>query len=288
MEYPIPQRAALILEGGGLRGAFSSGVLRRFADDKLYFAYSIGVSMGACNAASYIALQPERNRMVNTRYIRDARYISYARLLCGGDLFGMKFIFDTIPHNLIHFDQKTFLANPMRCLTGVTDCVTGETLYYEKNELGDDFLTVLKASSSLPFISKPVEYKGRFLMDGGLSDSIPIRRAIKDGWKKCVVILTRPRGYRKKPAKLPGFFLMGYRRFPGLKKNLLTQYKQYNETMEHIDSLEAQGKIFVIRPKANLPAGRVERNLAKIYRTYDEGYAEACSRYPELLAYLRG
>jgi predicted patatin/cPLA2 family phospholipase len=281
------ENAALILEGGGLRGTFSSGVLRRFVDDKLYFAYVIGVSMGACNAANYGSMQPERNRLVNTRYVRDRRYISYRRLFTGGDLFGMDFIFRVIPGKLIPFDQKTFLENPMRCVTVVSDCVTGEALYYDKSELGGDYLTVLKASSSLPFIAKPVEYRGRLLMDGGLADSIPVRKAAADGWKKRVVILTRPAGYRKKPSNLPGILLRRYRKFPGVLKNLKERYLHYNETMNHIEELESRGEIFVIRPETDLPAGRVERNVAKIYLTYDIGYAAADACFEELLAYLR-
>jgi predicted patatin/cPLA2 family phospholipase len=287
MENLKLENAALVLEGGGLRGTFSSGVLRRFVDDKLYFAYVIGVSMGACNAANYLSLQPERNRIVNSRYVRDSRYISYRRLFTGGDLFGMDFIFHEIPGRLIPFDLETFLANPIRCVTGASDCVTGEALYYDKNDLGRDYLTVLKASSSLPFIAKPVEYKGRFLMDGGLADSIPVRRALEDGWKKRVVILTRPAGYRKKPSRLPGILLRAYRRFPGLLQNLQDRHLRYNETMDHIEALESRGEIFVIRPEADLPAGRVERNIAKIYLTYDVGYAAAHSCLEKLLAYLR-
>jgi len=288
METLKLENAALVLEGGGLRGAFSSGALRRFVDDKLYFAYVIGVSMGACNAANYVSLQPERNRIVNTRYIRDSRYISYRRLLFGGDLFGMNFIFDDLPNRLVPFDQKTFLENPMRCITGVTDCVTGQALYYDKNDLGGDYLVVLKASSSLPFIAKPVEYKGRFLMDGGLADSIPVRRAAEDGWKKRVVILTRPKAYRKKPSRLPGFLLMRYRKFPGLVRNLQTRYIHYNETVDYIEAAESRGEIFVIRPDAEPPAGRVERDPAKIHLAYDQGYAAASACFEKLLEYLRG
>jgi len=288
MEMQKPENAALILEGGGLRGTFSSGVLRRFVDEGLYFAYVIGVSMGACNAANYVSLQPERNRIVNTRYVRDSRYISYRRLLLGGDLFGMNFIFDDLPNELVPFDQKTFLESPVRCITVVTDCVAGEALYYDKNDLGSDYLLVLKASSSLPFIARPVEFRGRFLMDGGLADSIPIRRAADDGWKKRIVILTRPRGYRKKPSNIPEFLLSHYRKFPGLKQNLKTRYIHYNETLQNIEALEERGEIFVIRPNEEPPAGRVERDISKIYLSYDQGYAAASVRLPELFTYLRG
>ncbi|MCL2440206.1 MAG: patatin family protein [Treponema sp.] len=281
------ENAALILEGGGLRGAFTSGALRRFADDKLYFDYVIGVSMGACNAANYVSLQPERNRIVNTRYIHDRRYISYRRLLFKGELFGMDFIFNEIPNKYIHFDEKTLLENPMRCIMGVTDCETGKPLYYDKNDLGSDYRHVLKASSSLPLVAKPVKYKEKFLMDGGLSDSIPVRKAEQEGYKKRVVILTRPYGYRKKPSKLPGFLLYQYRKFPGLLKSIKTQYLQYNEAVSYIEELEAKGEIFVIRPKTDLPAKRVERNIIKIYLTYDQGYETTSECFEPLLEYLK-
>jgi len=287
MEELKLENAALILEGGGLRGTFSSGVLRRFVDDKLYFAYVIGVSMGACNIANYVSLQPERNRIVNTRYVRDSRYISYIRLLLGGDLFGMNFIFGDLPNKLIPFDFKTFFDNPVRCITGVTDCHTGEPLYFDKNDLGSDYTEILKASSSLPFIAKPVKYNGKYFMDGGLSDAIPLNRAADDGYKKRVVILTRQRGYRKKPSRIPDFCLMNYRQFPGLLQNMKTQHIRYNKTIEYIETLEARNEIFVIRPEVKPPAARVERNIAKIYLTYDQGYAAASSCFPELLAYLR-
>jgi predicted patatin/cPLA2 family phospholipase len=288
MEYHMIhlEQAALVLEGGGMRGTFSSGVLRRFVDDKLYFAYVIGVSMGACNAANYISLQPERNRIVNTRYVRDRRYLSYLRLFTGGDLFGMDFIFRELPNNLVPFDLAAFLSNPARCVTVVTDCLSGEALYYDKNDLDNDYLQVLKASSSLPFISAPVEYKGRILMDGGLADSIPVRRPLEEGWKKRVVILTRPLGYRKKPSRLPAFLLRGYRKYPGLLGALENRYREYNATLDYIEDLETKGDIFVIRPDRDPPAGRVERNPDKIYLTYDQGYGTANARFGELREYL--
>ncbi|MCL2444128.1 MAG: patatin family protein [Treponema sp.] len=282
-----PINAALVLEGGGLRGIFTSGVLRRFTDDKLYFAYVIGVSMGACNLANYVSLQPERNRIVNTRYVSDSRYISYKRFLFGGDLFGMDFIFNELPNKLIPFDHKTFLENPMRCITGVTDCKTGEPEYFDKNDLGYDYLEVLKASSSLPFFAKPVEYKGRIFMDGGLSDPLPVQHAINAGYKKVVVILTRQYGYRKKPSRLPKFINSRYKKYPGLVRCIETQYLHYNKTIEYIETLEEQGEIFVIRPEIKPAAGRVEKNVNKLYLTYDQGYTAASNCFPQLLEYLR-
>jgi predicted patatin/cPLA2 family phospholipase len=242
--------------------------------------------MGACNAANYVSKQPERNRIVNTRFVTDTRYISYRRLLCGGDLFGMHFIFTTIPEELVPFDYATFYASGVRLVTVVTDCLTGEPLYYEKKDLGEEYLKVLRASSSLPFIAKPVEFRGRILMDGGLSDSVPIRRCMGDGVRKPVVVLTREKGYRKSPSRAAALARLFYPRYPGLKAALASRYREYNETMDFLDAMEERGELFVIRPRMKLDVGRVERNRTKIYRAYEEGCDEAAGRFSALEAYL--
>ncbi|MCX7786425.1 MAG: patatin family protein [Spirochaetes bacterium] len=277
---------ALVLEGGGLRGFFTSGVLRFFMDKYLYFSYVIGVSMGACNAANYVSRQPERNRIVNTRYLHDSRYISYLRLLMGGELFGMDFIFDTIPNQLVPFDFGTFYSSPVTLYTVATDCQTGDAVYMEKSELGTEYLNFLRASSSLPFLAKPVSFRGRLLMDGGLSDSIPIKKALKDGNETCVVVLTREKGYRKKIGSVPLAARFMYRHLPGILKALETRNRTYNETLEYLEELELQGKVFVIRPPDPIQTGRAERNKDKLYLTYDAGYEEAKRRWKELKEYL--
>jgi predicted patatin/cPLA2 family phospholipase len=280
-------KSALILEGGGLRGIYTSGVLRFFMDQNLFLPYVIGVSMGGCNAANYVSHQPERNRIVNTRFVNDSRYLSYRRLLTGGELFGMKFIFDTIPNSLVPFDFQTFRESDVKCIFVVTDCETGKPLYFEKNELREDYLSIFRASASLPFISKPVQYNGHILMDGGISDSIPIRKSISDGNQKHVLILTQPKGYRKKRFPFMRLVQMHYPQFPGLCEALANRYIRYNETMDFIDTLEQQGEVFVIRPLSPLPVGRIERNKSKLYTAYDQGYRDAAESYEGLCRYLK-
>jgi predicted patatin/cPLA2 family phospholipase len=282
------ENAALILEGGGLRGIYTSGVLRFFMDKDIYFLYVIGVSMGACNAANYVSRQPERNRIVNSRYVNDSRYLSYWRLLTRGELFGMDFIFDTIPNSLVPFDYETFMESDVKCITTVIDCKTGEALYYEKNDVGKDYFKVLRASTSLPFMAKPVHYQGRVLMDGGLADSVPIRKSLDDGNSKNVLILTRPRGYRKKRARFVRSAYFRYPRYSGLCEALATRHAKYNATMDLIDELEARGEVFVIRPRSALDVGRAERNKDRLYGAYDQGYADASGRYTALCSYLGG
>jgi len=278
--------SALILEGGGFRGVYTSGVLRLFMDKGLYLPYVIGVSMGACNAANYVSHQPGRNRIVNIRYVNDSRYISYLRLFTKGELFGMTFIFDALPHRLVPFDYNTFRASDQKCVFSVTDCETGEALYFEKNEVGEDCLKVLQASVSLPFVTKPVPFKGRILMDGGISDSVPIRKSIKDGNTKNILVLTRPKGYRKKPSHLITLARIIYPKYKGLGRAIARRHTRYNETMDFIDRLEAHDDVFVIRPRSDLGVGRIERDKDKLYAVYDQGYGDASKAYPALCAYL--
>jgi predicted patatin/cPLA2 family phospholipase len=278
--------AALVLEGGGLRGIYTSGVLRFFMGKGIFFPYVIGVSMGACNAANYVSLQPERNRIVNSSFVNDSRYLSYWRLLTRGELFGMDFIFDTIPNSLVPFDFETFMESNVRCITTVIDCHTGEALYYEKNEVGKDYFKVLRAATSLPFMAKPMHYKGRVLMDGGLADSVPIRKSLEDGNSKHVLVLTRPKDYRKKRGHFVRLAYLRYPKYKGLCEALESRHTKYNETMDLIDELEERGQVFVIRPESGLNVGRAERNKDKLYAAYDQGYKDASECYPGLCAYL--
>jgi len=278
----------LVLEGGGLRGVYTSGVLRFFMDKGLHFPYVIGASMGACNAASYVSRQPERNRIVNIRFVNDSRYLSYRRLFTKGELFGMRFIFETVPQSLVPFDFTTFMENDRTCLTVTTDCITGNPLYHEKNELDNaEYMTILQASSSLPFIARPVHFRGRVLMDGGIADSVPVRKSLADGNTRNVLVLTRPKGYRKTRSRAAGLIRRRYPRYPGLCRAFETRYARYNDTMDFIDTREARRDIFVIRPAAALPIARAERNQKKLYAGYDAGYRDAAACYPKLSGYLK-
>lgn len=280
------QNIGLVLEGGGLRGVYTSGVLNYFMKKDLYFPYVIGVSMGACNAVNYLAKQPERNKTVNIDYVKDPRYLSMRRWLLNGELFGMKFIFDTIPNSLNLFDYDTFYNNKAEFIIPVTDCISGETIYFSKNELGNRFMDILQASSSLPLISKPVVFNEKILMDGGISDSVPIKKSIIDGNIKNVLILTQPKEYRKKPEPMMNFVKFKYKNYNGLITALSKRHTTYNETMDYIEELNNQGKIFIIRPQKKLQAGRVERNKHKLYGIYDQGYSDAKDNFSSLIHFL--
>ena len=285
---PIPKHTALILEGGGMRGVYTAGVLRFFMERQLWFPYVIGVSMGACNGSNYVSRQPERNRVVNIRFVRDSRFLSYRRLLSGGELFGMPFIFDTIPNNLVPFDAETFLNSEQRFVSVAVDCMTGAAVYFEKKDVEDKttFLTILQAGCALPLIQKPVRINGQWLMDGGIADSVPLGKSVADGNTRHVLILTQPAGYRKTRSRLAVMLRVRYPRFRGLIRALERRHDMYNQTMDRIDALEDAGKILVIRPKAALGIGRAERNQDKLYAVDDMGYRDAADRLEDTQQYL--
>ncbi len=278
---------ALILEGGGLRGNYTAGVLRCLMDREFYFSYVIGVSIGACNGSNYVSRQPERNRIVNTRFVHDPRFMSYRRLLRSGELFGMPFIFDTLPNLLVPFDFETFRASSQRFIATATDCETGKAVYYNKDRLDDAaLLAVLQAGCSLPFLQRPVRFRGRILMDGGIADAVPLPKSIADGNTRHVLVLTRPAGYRKRTSPLAGLIRLRYPRCRGLARAFVTRARRYNRTMDLIDRLETEGAVFVIRPDAALKVKRTETDVRKLEAIYDRGYNDVAERFAELKAYV--
>lgn len=281
--------AGLVLEGGGLRGVFTSGVLRRFMDEGLWFASVYGVSMGACNGANYVALQPERNRMVNIGFVRDRRYLSWMRLLRGGELFGMEFIFQVVPRRIIPFDYAAFRDSPVKFRVVLTDCERGEAVWLEKGEFArndDSVDDVFRATASLPVVSTPVRFQGRMFMDGGIADPIPVRACVEHGDAKRVIVLTQPDGYVKKPSK--SGWTCGWRNpeLPGMHRLLARLHDVYNQSLAATRDMEARGEAFVIRPDTTMGVGRICRNPKRLYDLYDHGYFAAQRRMDALRAYL--
>ncbi|PLR98846.1 patatin-like phospholipase family protein [Bacillus sp. T33-2] len=277
--------AGLVLEGGGMRGVYTAGILEYFLEKEIFFPYVIGVSAGACNAASYLSKQKGRNRTVNIDYVSDPRYISWKNYFQSRQFFGMDFIFDEIPNKLVPYHYDAFNENPTELVVGTTDCKTGDPVYFGKKEYGNDLLTVLKASSSLPFIAPEIHYRDRILLDGGISDPVPLKKAQLDGNRKNVVILTRNEGYVKKPSKLQFLVKRKYPQYIGLQKALAARYKLYNETIKYIVEQEEKGDVLVIRPSQPLEVGRMERNPEKLEKLYLQGYEDA-KKYVTALAAL--
>ncbi|MBM7661995.1 putative patatin/cPLA2 family phospholipase [Bacillus mesophilus] len=177
-------QVGLVLEGGGMRGLYSAGVLDFFMEKELYFPYVIGVSAGACMAASYLSRQKGRNQKVNIDLVKDPRYLSWRNLLRKREMFGMDFLFDEVPNRLVPFDFDTFIEGSEEFLVGTTDCQTGQPIYFNKKDHGRNMLTIIRASSSVPFISSSVSYQDKILLDGGIADPIPIKKSQEVETKK--------------------------------------------------------------------------------------------------------
>ncbi|OUS77086.1 patatin family protein [Paenibacillus sp. MY03] len=282
----MSETIGLVLEGGGMRAVYTAGVLECLMEHDVYFPYNIGVSAGACMGASYLSRQVGRNRVVNVDYVSDPRYISWGNLLKKREMFGMDFIFDEIPNRLVPFDYEAFRNSTERYVIGTTDCETGESVYYEKGEPGFDMLPLLRASSSLPFIARIVEFGGRKLLDGGLSDPIPLRKSEGDGNSRNVLILTRNESYRKSPNRMGWLARRAYGKYPKLVETMLRRHDVYNETLAYIAEQERTGAAFVIRPSETLTVGRMERDPAKLGALYEQGYADAKRLLPELRSWM--
>ncbi|RSK26741.1 patatin family protein [Bacillus sp. HMF5848] len=278
--------AGLVLEGGGMRGVYTAGVLEFFMDNNLYFPYVIGMSAGACVAASYISQQKGRNKIVNIEYCNHPNYISFKNIIKHRQVFGMDFIFDEIPKKLVPFDFSAFRKSPQRFVVGATDCITGNPVYYEKKDIGDDITTILRASSSLPYMAPMISYGDRVLLDGGIADPLPIKKAEQDGYTKNVVILTRNGGYRKEKTKLSWLYKQSFKDYPGLLHSLVNRHHLYNDVMDYIEEQEARGNVIIIRPQKPLEVSRVERNPQKLLKLYEDGYQDAKDTFQKISAWL--
>ncbi|SER19301.1 Predicted phospholipase, patatin/cPLA2 family [Gracilibacillus ureilyticus] len=264
----------LVLEGGGSRGVYTAGILQFLMEKNIYIPYVVGVSAGACNGSSYISRQMERNKKVTIDYVDHPEYLSLRNFIKKRQLFGMDFIFDTLPNSLVPFDFETFNGAAEEFVVGVTDCYTGESIFYHKSDYAKDMLTLLRASSSLPFVAPAVDFHNRVLMDGGITAPIPIKQSIKDGNHKNVVILTRNRGYYKKPQTVNWYMRRKYREYPGLLKAIAERHMEYNETLNYLFEEEKKGNVFIICPTEKLTVGRVEKNKKKLTHLYEQGYQD--------------
>lgn len=261
----------LVIEGGGMRGIFAAGVLEYLLDNDIKVDYVIGVSAGACHGCSYVSGQKGRAFAVCTDYMDDPRYGSVQSLLKTGDYFGKKFMYHTIPEELNPVDNESFKKSGIRFEVGVFNCITGESEYPEIKDMFED-VDWIAASASLPLFAKMVDIGGYQYMDGGLSDSIPVKHAQEIGCDKVIVILTRERGYRKAASKSIPLIKAKYKDYPKLIEALKRRHTVYNETLEYIDEEEKKGNVFVIAPVKDLGVGRLEKDRNKLKNAYLEGY----------------
>ena len=269
----IDRNTGLVLEGGGMRGVFTSGVLDAFMKYKLYFHYIVAVSAGACNGLSYASRQPRRARISNIDMLAKYDYIGLRYLVTQGCIFDPELLYHRFPYEIIPFDYEEYFRN---CKNGdvfemvVTNCQTGFAEYLTEASGDKQRLNELaRASSSLPYVSKMVTIDGKDLLDGGIVDSIPVLRSIEHTTN--VVISTRNKGWRDtgRDYKQPKFI---YRNYPRLRVALSHRIEAYNRQLDLVDELEEQGKILVIRPVAPVVVGRMEKDVEKLEALYEEGF----------------
>lgn len=277
--------AGLVVEGGGMRGVYTAGVLDYFMEKNLYFDDCYGVSAGACHISSYVSKQIGRSMKVTLDYINDKRYCSVNSLIKTGDMFGVEMLYDIIPNKLELYDYDTFNKFKGNFYSVVTNCKTGKAEYMKIKDMKKDIIAV-RASSSLPLLSRIVEINGKEYLDGGITDSIPIKKSIKDGHKKNVVILTRDKTYRKSKPKFLSFFKLKYKKYPNLVKAIENRYKMYNETLDFIEEEKAKNKVFIIQPKLPVKISRIEKDKDKLKELYDQGYEDAKELYEDLMKFL--
>ena len=277
--------AGLVVEGGGMRGVYTAGVLDYFMEKNLYFDDCYGVSAGACHISSYVSKQIGRSIKVTLDYINDKRYCSVNSLIKTGDMFGVEMLYDLIPNKLELYDYDTFNKFKGNFYSVVTNCKTGKAEYIKIKDMKKDIIAV-RASSSLPLLSRIVEINGKEYLDGGITDSIPIKKSIKDGHKKNVVILTRDKTYRKSKPKFLSFFKLKYKKYPNLVKAIENRYKMYNETLYFLEEEKAKNEVFIIQPKLPVKISRIEKDKDKLKALYDQGYEDAKELYEDLMKFL--
>ncbi|WP_418697660.1 patatin-like phospholipase family protein [Bacteroides sp.] len=267
----IDGHTGLVLEGGGMRGVFTCGVLDSFMDRGIRFPYTIGVSAGACNGLSYMSGQRGRAKYSNIDLLEKYNYIGLKHLLKKRNILDFDLLFQDFPEHILPYDYEAYFRSPERFVMVTTNCETGEANYFEEKKKKERVIDIVRASSSLPFVCPIAYVDGVPMLDGGIVDSIPVMRARQDGFTRNVVVLTRNRGYRKeaKDIKIPSIF---YRKYPKVREALSQRCRAYNEQLELVERLEDAGEIIVIRPQKPVTVDRIERDTQKLTEFYEEGY----------------
>lgn len=280
-------KTGLVMEGGAMRGVFTAGVLDVLLENNIQFDGAIGVSAGATFGCNYKSRQIGRTIRYNKRFCKDWRYCSIHSLITTGDLYGAKFCYDTLPNQLDILDTETYRNNPMKFYCVVSDCETGKPVYKELKTCDADDLIWMRASASMPLASKIVEIDGYKLLDGGMTDSIPLKYFEEIGYKKNLVILTQPRDFSKSPNKLIGLMKIVLRKYPALMKAMQQRHIVYNQEKEYVFAQEAKGASFVICPEKDLGISRTENNPNELDRVYNEGRLLAQKKLTEIINFLK-
>ncbi len=275
----------LVLEGGAMRGMYTAGVLDRFLDENITVDRAVGVSAGALFGMNYISRQKGRVIRYNKKYNSDKNYMGLRPLLREGNIVSTQYAYHDVPRVLDPFDDETYKASPIPFYAVVTNLATGKAEYIHVKSVFEQMDT-MRASGSMPFVSRPVEIDGALYLDGAVADSIPFEWMSGTGCDKLVVVLTRDATYRKKP--MSKFRVRRkYRKYPNFAKALLRRHEVYNRSLALLEEWEKEGRAFVIRPSAPIEIGRIEKDPDKLQAVYDLGARDATARMEELKAYLK-
>lgn len=280
-------KIGLVMEGGAMRGMFTAGVTDVMMENGIQPDGAIGVSAGAVFGCNYKSKQIGRVIRYNTRFCKDPRYCSFRSLIKTGDLYGAEFCYKTMPDELDIFDRDTYRNNPMEFFVTCSDVVTGKPVYHRCDTGDSDDLEWMRASASLPLVSRIVEVDGYKLLDGGICDSVPLKAFEDMGYERNIVILTQPKGYIKHKNKMLPLIKMSLRKYPEFIKAAAIRHEIYNATTEYIEKRENEGNTLVIRPNAGLDIGSVERSAEKLREVYILGREAAEKRLPELLEFVK-
>lgn len=279
-------KKGLILEGGGMRGLFTSGVIDVMMENNIEIDGIIGVSAGAAFGCNYKSNQPGRVLRYNTTYSKDPRYCSIRSLIKTGDLYGAEFCYHEIPEKLDPFDEETYQNSPMEFYVTCTDVETGKPVYHKCETTGYNDLEWIRASASLPLVSRIVSVDGKKLLDGGISDSIPLRYFKSIGYDRNIVVLTQPKDYIKKKNQLLPLMRIALKKYPNVIESIANRHTNYNETTRHIWEDVKQGNTLVICPDEPLPVGRTEKDPDKLRAAYEIGRKKATEHLNEIREFL--
>ncbi len=279
-------KTGLVLEGGAMRGMFTAGVLDVLMEKGIKFDGAVGVSAGAAFGCNYKSEQIGRSIRYNIRYCRDKRYCSLRSLLKTGDMYGAQFCYHDIPEKYDIFDTEAYKKNPMEFYVVCTDVETGAALYKKCDSFEGENIEYMRASASMPLVSRIVEVDGKKLLDGGIADSVPIKFFESLGYDKNIVILTRQRGYKKEKNPLMPIVKRVFAKYPEFIRAMGERHELYNKTLEYIFEKEKRGELLVICPEKALNLKRSEHNAVKLMNAYCEGRAEAEKRLSEIKEFL--
>ena len=279
-------KKGLILEGGAMRGLFTAGIIDVMMEHDVWPDGLVGVSAGAAFGCNYKSRQPGRAIRYNKRFARDSRYSGLRSLLTTGDYFNAAFGYHVIPRQYDVFDNAAFSQNPMEFVAVCTDVETGQPIYKRLTEATDTTYDYIRASASMPLCSKVVCLEGHKLLDGGVSDSIPLEWAEHNGYERNVVILTQPLGYRKTHTRLMPLMRLGLRQYPRMIEAMDSRYLMYNRQLDYVGQAEREGRCLVIRPDAKLPIGHVCHNPEQMEHVYQIGREMGERKMNEIKRYL--